>query len=112
MSGWTRLPPLTATEAGYRSGCLNCGPQPVMISLDAYIAVGFGYAGVTKDGAEVYSESDVDEDPWTVADAERAAAKDPDHDWRIIFHGPLSEAEYQRHEANNWVLVRKGMGFA
>lgn len=109
---WERLPPLTIKEAGFRSGCLNCGPQPTMISLDAHIAVGFGYAGVTKDGAEVWSESNIDEDPWTVADAERAAAKDPDHDWRILFHGPLSEAEYQRHEANNWVLVRKGLGFA
>ena len=112
MSKWERLPPLTIEAAGFRSGCLTCGPQPVMLSPEASIAVGFGYAGVTKDGAEVWSERDIEDGCWTCADAEREAAKDPDHDWRIIFHGPLSEAEYQRHEANNWVLVRKGMGFA
>lgn len=109
---WERLPPLTIEQAGFRSSCLTCGPQPVMIPLDAEIAVGFGYAGVTRDGVEVWSHQDVDEDPWTVADAERAAAQDSDHDWRVHFHGPLSEAVYQRHETNNWVLVEKGQGFA
>jgi hypothetical protein len=114
MSDWTRLQPLTIQEAGFRSGCLTCGPQPVMIDLEASIAVGFGWAGVTCDGKEVWSfdMNDDESDPWTVRDAESAAAKDPDRDWRIHFHGPLSESTYQRHESNNWVLVEKGQGFA
>ena len=113
MSNWTKLEPLTEQQAGFRSGCFTCGPQPMAILMHASIAVGFGYAGVTRDGLEVWSESDaVDGEVWEVQDAEDEALKDPDHDWRIIFHGPLSESEYQRHSAGQWVLVRKGQGFA
>lgn len=110
---WTKLPPLDAHASGFRSGCLNCGPQPTTLSMDAWIAVGFGSAGVTKDGKEVWSEkADPDDDGWTCQDAEDEALKDPDHDWRIFFYGPLSEAEYQRHAAGQWVLISKGLGFA
>lgn len=83
-----------------------------MLDMEATIAVGFGAAGVTKDGQEVWSESSADDGYWTLADAEREAAKDPNHDWRVFFFGPLSEAEYQRHGPRNWVLIKKGMGFA
>ncbi len=84
-----------------------------MIGLGASIAVGFGYAGVTRDGVEVWSDGGADDsDPWTIQDAEDAALRDPDHDWRAVLHGPLSEAIYQRHAAGQWVLVEKGMGFA
>lgn len=109
---WTKLPPLTPEQAGLRSGCLTCGPQPVTLDIEAEIAVGFGYAGVTCDGREIWSESGADEDCWTCLDAERAAAKDPNHDWRIVFSGPLSAATYQRHDVCSWVLVEKGEGFA
>lgn len=112
---WTKLPALTPRQAGLRSGCLTCGPQPVTIPLTAHIAVGFGDAGVTRDGEIVWNEGameDVDAEPWTVNDAERAAAQDPDHDWRIYFHGALSDAVYQRHDVCTWVLVEKGQGFA
>lgn len=110
---WSKLPALTEMEAGLRSGCLNCGPQPVTLPMTAWIAVGFGFAGVTRDGAAVYSEGGIpDSEDWTAQDAEDEALKDPDHDWRIVYHGPLSEAEYQRHAAGEWVLISKGMGFA
>lgn len=110
---WEKMPALTPGDAGLRSGCLTCGPQPCAIPMDATIAVGFGDAGVTKDGVSVWSEAaDPDVDYWTAQDAEDEALKDPDHDWRIYFYGPLSESEYQRHSAGQWVLVKKGMGFA
>lgn len=110
---WAKLEPLTDQQAGLRSGCLTCGPQPTTIPMSACIAVGFGYAGVTRDGIEVWSESDaVDGMVWEVQDAEDEALKDPDHDWRIFFHGPMSETTYQRHAAGQWVLVAKGDGFA
>ena len=80
--------------------------------MNVEIAVGFGYAGVTRDGIGAWEHDNGDDEPITVADAERMAAADPDHDWRIVFHGPLSEAIYQRHAADQWVLVKKGMGFA
>lgn len=111
---WEKLSPMSAQDAGLKSECLTCGPQPTTIDLVATIAVGFGAAGVTRDGAEVWSETAADDfdDCWTVQDAEDEALKDPDHDWRIFFHGPLSHAEYQRHSAGQWVLVKKGLGFA
>jgi hypothetical protein len=109
---WEKLPSLET--GGLRSGCLTCGPQPIAIGLDAVIAVGFGTAGVTRDGVEVWSEGSADDfgDCWTVQDAEDEALKDPDHDWRVFFHGPLSDATYQRHAAGQWVLIEKGLGFA
>lgn len=108
---WEKLQPLE--HGGLRSGCLTCGPQPIALSSDAVIAVGFGDAGVTRDGAEVWSENGAEfDDCWTMQDAEDEALKDPDHDWRIFFYGPLSESEYQRHSAGQWVLIKKGRGFA
>jgi hypothetical protein len=51
-------------------------------------------------------------DFWTTQDAENAALKDPDHDWRIIKHGPLYGVTYQRQDVGLWVLVDKNIGFA
>jgi hypothetical protein len=88
------------------------------------IVVGFGFAGVTRDEAVVWAatpDSDVgiDDDGdlmllncWTVQDAENAALSDPDHDWRVTYRGPLSEAVYQRHGAGRWMMVERGRGFA
>ena len=104
---WTKLPPVE--QPGLRSGCLTCGPQPVVIHLLAPLCVGFGSVSVTRDGAHVW---DGDDEEMLVANAEQWASEDPDHDWRIFFFGPLSDAEYQRHGAGEWVLVKKGPGFA
>lgn len=111
---WSKMPALTEMEAGLRSGCLTCGPQPVTLPPDARIAVGFGAAGVTKDGVAIWEEdTHADyEHCMTCAEAERTAALDPDHDWRIYYFGPLSEAVYQRHAPGEWVLIEKGQGFA
>ena len=77
------------------------------------IAVGFGYAAVTKDGEEVWSEGYGA--PWnklpTLRKFENMARKDPDHDWRAIMHGPLHGEEYQRHGKGKWVLVESNQGF-
>lgn len=93
-------------------GCLNCGYQYDVMPLDATIAVGFGYAGVTKNGKEIYSESDNKGKDWTCQDAENEAIKEPDNDWRIHLDAPLSERHYQRQGKNRWVLYGKGNGFA
>ena len=52
------------------------------------------------------------EDCLTVAEAEVIAAKDPEHDWRIVLYGPLRGSTYQRHAVRHWVLVEKNEGFA
>ena len=109
---WEKKPALETAGGG---ACLCCGTPTSMFYPDAWIAVGFGQASVTRDVAVVYSEpvGDYDEaDIWTGADAEKAAASDPDHDWRIIKYAPLYNAVYQRHGPGQWVLIERGMGFA
>ena len=80
------------------------------------IGVGFGFAGLTKDGATVWQENTkVDrslDDVLTGSDAERIAAGDPQHDWRIVIDGPFAKYVYQRHGVAKWVLIEKGEGFA
>jgi len=103
--------------------CLCCGTPTDLFPPDGVIAVGFGSASVTKDGLSVYEEQQIQFDDdgnpideevecWTGADAEKAAAADPDHDWRITKIAPLYDAEYQRHGEGQWVLIRRGEGFA
>lgn len=110
---WEKKP---AIQSG-GPACICCGTPTNMFPADGWIAVGFGSAGVTRDGKEVYSEPyDFDgEDEsliWTGADAEKAAAADPDHDWRIYKYAPLYAAVYQRHSEGQWVLIERGEGFA
>lgn len=119
------LPPITAEERKPH-GCLVCesvGAKPLTFEPDNLIAVGFGFAACTKDGEIVleepqlrYNENDepIDEeqDYPTGADAEKLAAADPDHDWRIIIDGPLSGRTYQRQGEANWVLIEQNEGFA
>jgi hypothetical protein len=96
--------------------CLICGAGARSdLDMDRHIAVGFGSAGYSRDGEELWSEQECNgdfEDAHTVAHVEALAAADPDHDWRIYFYAPLYESEYQRQAEGVWVLVRKGMGFA
>lgn len=108
------LPPVE----GSAHACLNCAASGAhgaheTMSMDRVLGVGFGSCDVTRDGNLVYDEQTVlDDNYWTGADAERTAAADPDHDWRVSFIAPLYEAEYQRQGEGHWVLVRKGQGFA
>ena len=83
------------------------------ISMNSVIAVGFGSAGYSKDGKELWSENQSDGSSYpTVQTVEDLAKKDPDHDWRIYYNGPMWEAEYQRQGEGIWVLIREGEGFA
>lgn len=106
---WEKLP---AIEGGF-GGCLICGYQHPVLPMESIIAVGFGWASLTKNDETLYSEDPQEEDKIiTVAQAEEMAAKDPDHDWRIHLVAPLSERHYQRQGEKHWVLYEKGKGFA
>ena len=106
---WTKLPAIEGTHGG----CLNCGVRPSFFPSDGVIAVGFGYAGLMKDGRTVYAEpQDGEDDYMTGAQAEKLATQDPDHDWRIVLEAPLSSRTYQRHGPGEWALVEQGQGFA
>lgn len=108
---------------GGNGGCLHCGYQHDILPMDSIIAVGFGMACLTKNGECVFDEQQgfnpkfVDKqlpegEYLTVGEAEKIAIKDPDNDWRIYLHAPLSDREYQRQGDLRWVLYKKGMGFA
>ena len=115
---WEKQPAIAAGGPA----CLCCGTPTDIFPSDSVIAVGFGSANVTRDGHSVYEEPQIFYDDegepekegeyWTGADAEKAALADPDHDWRISKFGPMYEAEYQRHAPGQWVLIRRGDGFA
>lgn len=108
---WEKKPAIAAGGPA----CLCCGTPTSMFPMDGWIAVGFGSAGVTRDGHEIWSEPinfEDEESIWTGADAEKAALADPDHDWRIYKYAPLYDAVYQRHAEGQWVLIERGEGFA
>lgn len=108
---WTKLPSIE----GEYGGCLNCGRRPSYFPPESVIAVGFGYAALHCDGEPFYTEPNdpPDDDAYmTGAQAEKLAAADPDHDWQIVMHGPMSGRTYQRHGPNEWALVEQNMGFA
>lgn len=94
--------------------CLCCGVIASKFPPDGRIAVGFGCAMLTKDGAPLFEERDGMEweDCMSGEQAEALAAADPDHDWQITIHGPLSGRTYQRHTPGEWVLVEQNEGFA
>ena len=92
-------------------GCLSCPPKKVILPMGAIVAVGFGDAHVEVDGKIIFREDDSDNFK-TVRKFELMARKKPRGDWRIVLDGPLSGHTYQRQGKNNWVLVKKNMGFA
>ena len=100
---------------GGAGGCPCCGYTHEHLPMDKLIAVGFGYAAVTKNGEEVYNELDRENENtplWTTKDAEIIAKQEPNNDWRIHLEAPLSERHYQRQDDGLWVLFEKGPGFA
>jgi hypothetical protein len=106
---WQKLPAVEGSVA-----CFTCGAGARSdLDPERMICVGFGTAGYSKDGLDIWTEGGADdEEPPLVRDVERVAALDPNHDWRIYFEVPLYSAEYQRQGDGIWVLIRKGEGFA
>lgn len=85
---------------------------PTKAPLDMLISSGYGYAGLRKDGVEVYKETygEGHWDVWSVEDVENIAKDDPEHDWRIIIVAPTHNEVYQRQGENNWALIEHGDG--
>lgn len=109
---WKKEPPIK----GHIRGCWY-NPVYDVAPMDMTIAVGFGKATLTKDGELIYREPSFDMSRgeiwrvWTTQDAENLAAKDPDHDWRIVLYAPLYGRTFQRQDGE-WVLIEENQGFA
>ena len=115
---WERLPPIAQGDA-IHDGCLHAPATRAKAALNVKIAVGFGFAGISRDGEIVYREPQHDgpfSETWakipSLMKFENMARKDPDHDWRLILDGPLSGKTYQRQDRNEWLLVQSNRGFA
>ena len=106
---WQKSP---AVNPGHNP-CLHC-PDPLpVLAMDSIVAVGFGDAHLERDGELILDgESPSREDWLTVQECENVAAKDPEHDWRIVKFGPLHGEVYQRHAASTWVCIERNEGFA
>jgi len=95
----------TSTLAGSRAEDL--------LPPEAALAVGAGYAALTRDGVPVYeAECFALEDVWTVRDAERLAAREPARDWRIHLVALRDERHYRRSADGRWVLYERGYGLS
>ena len=110
---WAQIPPLEDNQLFI--GCACCSTACRIAHADMVIAVGFGSAFLSKDSELIYSETQ-DGPIWTVADAEKLAASDPDHDWRIQKDGPLHGETFQRHAkgkySGQWVCIESNQGYA
>ena len=86
---------------------------PTQAPMEMLIAVGFGSAFVSRDGEQVLDGENPPGDEFlTFADAEKMAAADPDHDWRVVLHGPLHGETYQRQGEGVWMCIERNEGFA
>jgi len=108
---YVKLPPIKKEDLHIR--CLNCSVAFIEAPMDMIIAVGFGSAIATKDGAVIYDELTVKNDNYmTVEEIESIAKKEPNCDWRIQMDGPLHGETFQRQGENKWVCVESNRGFA
>lgn len=100
-------------EGTLHIGCLNCSLASRTIKMNRKIGVGFGFAGITKDGEIVWCEHN---ENWnelpTLMRFENMARRNPDHDWRVVLDSPLHGETFQRHNKNAWVLIESNAGFA
>lgn len=105
---WEKLPPIKGQVT-----CFTCGTDAVHLEMGDVIAVGFGAVSITRDQGSVDGFDSNDEQMCIEVDkAERFAASDPDHDWRLSAFGPMSTRVYQRQGPGLWVLVEQEVGFA
>lgn len=116
---WIKLP---RVEGHTSCICCSAGAKNDL-DLEKIIAVGFGTAGFSCDGEQLWDLNngwtpdqkmfDIPEGQVPEAlDVERLALADPDHDWRIFYFGSMSESEYQRQGKGEWVLIKADEGFA
>lgn len=98
---------------GGENPCPHCPPILTQAPMEKLIAVGFGRAAITRDGEQILDgERPPNDEYLTFADAETMAALEPDHDWRVILHGPLHGETYQRQGVEQWVCIERNEGFA
>jgi len=83
------------------------------LPLESVIGVGHGYAALTRDSIPVYEENGQEfEALMTVAQAEKLALADPEHEWEIHLVALLDERHYRRDGDGRWTLTSRGYGLS
>ena len=87
--------------------------QDRFLAPETTISVGIGYASLTRDGQTVYEEDCTGvHEPMTVAQAEKMARREADHDWRIHLVAQLEDRHYRRVGPARWVIYERGYGMS
>ena len=110
---WTKEPP----HLNPHLGCLNCGggemrvaDEEITAAMDTIIYSDWGGWTITRDGDCFYQAAAAKRER-RLSHFEAIADRNPDHDWRANYHGPLRDAIYQRQGKDRWVLVASGTGW-
>lgn len=95
-------------------GCVCCGGAEDILPMETRLYSGFGGWTIYKDGQHYFIEdSDKEwEENKMLSEIEEEAKKFPKSKWEAHLFLPLREAEYERADCGNWVLIKTGMGFA
>lgn len=93
-------------------GCAHAQSVKRVADMNMILAVGFGCVQVWKGRSLIFDGTSDESARPRLSEFEEMAVKDPDHDWRVVLHGPLRGAEYQRHDKEKWVLINSNEGFA
>ena len=118
MKKWKKEKPLKPESKNITKGCLHCGILHIKIAMNHKLTQSFGGECIHKNGNLFYLPPPLNnfQEDWenakTLMWIENQAQKAPDNDWRLLIDMPLYTAEYQRQGKNNWVMIKKGMGFA
>jgi hypothetical protein len=104
---FTKLPPLESFQH-----CNVCPPKPQTMPLEAPVHPGFGDVTVQAEDEPAWEQQHPDEDATLRSVEDYVLERGEEHDWRLTIYGPMYEAEYQRQGKGEWVLVRRGEGFA
>lgn len=85
-----------------------------MLDIETKMYTGFGGWTVYRNGEILYYQQQHEEfdDAKSISDIETMIGDDDENEYTACFLGPLSDAIYQRHSKNHWMLVEQGDGFA
>lgn len=103
---WTRLPALPVDKI--HVGCANCSTANQIAYLDWVLTPD---CQIRKDGLLYWSGESLDTTR-RLRYFENQAAKDPDHDWRLVVFSALHGETYQRHGEGLWICVESNKGYA
>lgn len=81
-------------------------------NLGMLVAIGFGQAGIYKNGLEIYREDPDDESYGYLSEFEEMAKLEPEAEWKCVIYGPLWGATWLRVGDNLWEQIESNRGFA